>query len=123
MAHFIRIAATAATAAATALALGVATAQADSLTLPAEMAGGTLGHAGVDMSVFWVAQPGGYAVTARYVTPTAVEGEAQLRMLLQDGDVVSFGLPGVGGQHYSFAAQGGAITVTATRSWMQLASN
>lgn len=107
-----------------ALALSLTAAHADSVTLTSDAAGATLHHAGVDMSLYWVDTPEGFEVTARYLEPNDKGVESKLlQMLLTAGNKVTFGLPGVPGQSFTFAATGDAVTVTAKHTWRQLASN
>lgn len=103
-------------------ALSATAALADDITLAKPEAGATLHDAGIDMSVYWTpaAEGAGYEVVATYLTATDAE-PSRIAMVLNDGDRVSFGLPGARGVIYSFAREGAAVTVTGTRLGTDLA--
>ncbi|WP_108260154.1 hypothetical protein [Mangrovicoccus ximenensis] len=105
---------------AAALALSAGAAAADEITLAKPLAGAALHEGGVDMSVYWTEVAEGYEVVATY-KGAADSDAARIAMVLNDGDRVSFGLPGTRGLVYSFARQDGAVTVTGTRQGIDLA--
>lgn len=95
--------------------------QADQVVLSEALAGATLHEAGIDMSIYYTEAETGLAVVATYVPQDATNVPARLAMLLQDGDKVSFGLPGQRGVIYSFARNDADVTVTADRIGTQYA--
>jgi hypothetical protein len=86
--------------------------QAETLVLTAPMAAGTLHEESADMSVYWLPDGSAYEVTAVYVEPAEPAAPLSVRMRLEEGDSVVFGLPGVEGVSYAFAREGDALTVT-----------
>ncbi len=98
-------------------------AQAETLTLSAPMAGGTLHTYFVDMSVYWVPSDDAFEVVAYYVARDDAATPHKLQMRLEDGDHVVFGLPGEPGAAYGFERTAGTLTVTAAPVQTQLASN
>jgi len=109
--------------AAAALALTAPLAAADALTLTDARAGATLHDSDVDMSVYWTDAGETYELVATYVTDEAPAAPARLQMNLADGDAVSFGLPGVQGRLFTFARNGGAVSVKSIRVGTDFASN
>jgi len=108
---------------AAALALTASHAFADTVTLAAPMAGATLHESDVDMSVYWTDAGGAYALVTTYVIDEAPAEPARLQMHLAEGDSVSFGLPGVQGRLFTFARDGGTVSVTSARLGVDVASN
>jgi len=97
---------------------------ADTLTLTAPLAGGTLHTDAVDMSVYYTAAEGdAFDVTAKYVVKGGESEPRTLRMRLEEGDSVVFGLPGHSGASWNFARSNGALTVAAEPLYSQLALN
>ncbi len=105
---------------AAALALTAGAAAADEITLKTPLAGAALHEGGVDMSVYWTEVAAGYEVVATYQGTADVQA-SRIAMVLNEGDRVSFGLPGTRGVVYSFARENGAVTVTGTRKGIDLA--
>ncbi|WP_138467542.1 hypothetical protein [Poseidonocella sp. HB161398] len=105
---------------AAALALSATAAAADEVTLSKPLAGAALHEGGVDMSVYWVEAAAGYEVVATYQGQADAQ-PARIAMVLADGDRVTFGLPGARGLLYSFARDGGAVTVSGSRIGVDLA--
>lgn len=105
-----------------ALALTATTALADTVTLTRTNAGATLHESDADMSVYWVEDGDAYALTATYVTDEAPEDPARLRMHLNDGDTVTFGLPGVQDRLFTFARDGETVSVGSARVGVDYAS-
>ncbi len=106
-----------------ALALMATPALADEITLTAPMASETLHEGGLDMNVYWVEAEGGIEVVGTYVARAGANAPARIRMLMQDGDKVAFGMPGVQDTLYSFERSGDALHVTAENTGLQFASN
>ncbi|APX21377.1 MAG: hypothetical protein CML50_22620 [Rhodobacteraceae bacterium] len=99
---------------------------ADTLTLAQPRAGGTLHTNTVDMSVYRTdaETDGAFEVVARYIDAGSDADAAKtLRMRLEDGDSVAFGLPGHSGTSWSFTRAGDALTVTSAPLYSQLALN
>jgi len=79
---------------------------------------------GIDMSVYTQATDGSaLELTAIYTPRISAYAPAHLRMALNEGDAVSFGLPGAPGVTYSFARSAQGVTVRADETAVQLASN
>ncbi len=96
-------------------------ASAADLSLNAPLEGATLSDGTVDMSVYFADLEAGYEVVATYVTQDAAT-PAQFVMVLNDGDSVSFGLPGVAGQVYTFSRVEDTLNVDAAHTWTQIAA-
>lgn len=96
-------------------------ANAADLTLSTAFEGATISHGAVDMSVYYTDVENGFEVVATYVARETATTPDQLVMVLADGDAVSFGLPGVSGQVYTFARDGESVTVDAAYTWTQVA--
>lgn len=105
------------------LALAPLAAQADSLTLPVPLAGGTVHTDRVDMSVFWRASGEAAEVVAYYVSRPDGALPQKLQMRLAPGDRVVFGLPGLPDATYSFERDADGVTVTASPLRSDLALN
>lgn len=87
-------------------------ANAGEISLTAPMQGATLQENNLDMSVYFTKAPAdGYEVVATYVAADAAP--ARLKMLLTDGDSVSFSLPGHKGIVYNFSRTLTTVSVTA----------
>ena len=100
------------------------TASAETLTLAAPLAGGTVHTDTVDMSVYWTAAGDSASeVVATYVAAGNPAEPQVMRMRLEDGDSVVFGLPGHAGDSWNFARKSGAVTVNAAPLKSQLAMN
>lgn len=86
---------------------------ADSITLTAPGNGATLQGDAVDMSVYFTdGAEGAYEVVATYVADARPAEPQRLIMALQDGDDVSFALPGHAETLYNFQRTGSILTVT-----------
>jgi hypothetical protein len=93
-------------------ALGPA-AKAGTINLSAPLAGASLHSDGIAMSVYFIEASGGaFEVVVTYIGDTADDRPARTVMALSDGDHVQFGLPGRAGTLYSFARNGGVVTVS-----------
>ncbi len=109
--------------AAAALALTSGAALADAVTLTAPDASATLHEDKIDMNVYWTERAEGYELVATYLTGLTNEAPARLVMLLEDGDNVTFGLPGAPGYHFSFIRAGDAVSVVTHGYGEKLAMN
>lgn len=105
------------------IAIAPVAAIADSLTLSAPMSGGTVHADTVDMSVYWLPSDTAFEVVAQYVDRNRETAPQRLRMRLEQGERVSFGLPGQTGTVYAFARSATALTVTAQPVWTVQAMN
>ncbi|AUH33544.1 hypothetical protein [Paracoccus tegillarcae] len=94
-------------------ALAPAAVMAETATLTVPLAGATIQNEEADMSVYFVdGEDGAVTVYAAYVTDDAPYAPNRLTMSLQNGDDVTFSLPGLPETNYSFARTGGIVTVT-----------
>jgi hypothetical protein len=76
--------------------------------------GGSLHEAGVDMSVYYIADAGdAYHVVATFAPAAVPADAARLQMRLADGDAVRFALPHHPGTMYSFERNGEVVAVSA----------
>ncbi|MGP6085787.1 hypothetical protein [Antarctobacter jejuensis] len=85
---------------------------ADDVTVTTTQSGASLREGAVDMNVYLVEEAGDYRVVASYVTGPKNKEPARLVMDLQDGQTVTYGLPGAPGYHFTFTRAGDAISVT-----------
>ncbi len=92
------------------------------ITLTQAKAGSSLHTGNLDMNVYWTADEAAYEVVATYVTKDAPAKINRLRMHLAEGDRASFGLPGVQGRMFTFARNGGTVSVEAARVGVDIAS-
>ena len=90
-------------------------AHADTIVLSAPMAGGTVHTDDVDMSVYWTPSDEAFEVVALYVPVGADTAPQKLQMRLDNGDSVTFGLPGFDGATYNFERNADSLTVTGTQ--------
>lgn len=107
----------------TAFALTASVASAEDISLTTPKSGATLHEGGIDMSVYYTDTQDGLEVVATYTPRVSAYAPQRMTMLLQDGDAVSFGLPGVYDLSYSFSRTGDAVAVRAVTNSVQLASN
>lgn len=89
-------------------------AQAETITLSTPLAGATLHSDDVDMSVYWTKSGDAYEVVAFYAPRGEGAAPQKLQMLLENGDHVTFSLPGFSGTQYSFERTAGTLTVSGT---------
>lgn len=88
------------------------TVKADRITLDAPTSGATLRQGGVAMSVYFMAlDDGAYEIVAIYAAEAEPGSRHRLTMALNDGDSVSFALPGHPGALYRFERRGDMVTV------------
>ena len=106
-----------------ALALTAGPVLADEITLSTPMAAETLHDGGIDMSVYWVEAGDAQEVVATYTTRVGDYAPARIKLRMQDGDSVAFGVPGARDVLYSFARRGDALQVSAQETGLQYAAN
>lgn len=111
-----------ATAALISLTFAAHSANADEIVLEAPLEGASIQKGDIDMSVYWTEAEGGFEVVATYAPRIDSSEAARIRMLLADGDNVTFGLPGEPLVAYTFAREGDAVIVNAERNGIQFAS-
>jgi len=88
-------------------------AQADSVLLEKPLSGATLIGAEADMSIHYSLTEGNaFEVTAVYVGKDTPENPQKLVMALQEGDAVSFSLPGYRGEIFTFERAGDRLEVS-----------
>ncbi|MGB0661917.1 MAG: hypothetical protein ACPGNV_17310 [Mangrovicoccus sp.] len=85
-------------------------AQAGEISLSKPLSSANLQDRGVVLNVFWQETALGNEVTATYVSETDATPK-RFKMLLNSGDEVQFGLPGLRGISYTFNGTEDAITV------------
>lgn len=95
----------------------------EELILSAPLSGGTVHTGLVDMSVFWRPDGAAFEVVAYYVDRADAAAPRKLRMRLDEGDRVVFGLPGLPDAAYSFERRNNTVTVTAAALRNDLALN
>lgn len=105
------------------LALTTTQVLADEMTLTSPMAAETLHEGGLDMNVYFVEAEEGYEVIGTYTARAGAYAPARIQMLMQDGDSVAFGMPGVQDVLYSFERTGDTLHVSADNTGLQYASN
>lgn len=109
---------------ATAIALslcGIASAAtAEEVTLNQPIVGASLHTGGIDMAFYYQDVDAGMEVSGYYVPRGTTEQPARLRMVLQDGERVSFSLPDTQRVVYSFERDGETLTINARSPWNQL---
>lgn len=96
---------------------------ADTIELSEPMAGASLHDGIVDMAVYWTEDGSAQKVVATYAPKNDHDNTGRLLMHLEDGDKVTFGLPGHAGVVYSFAREGDTLRVDTAPTAMQLALN
>jgi hypothetical protein len=89
-------------------------AQAAEVQLTREIQAGSLKEQGVDMVVYYTDEKTHLEVVATYVETENPHDPQRIRMGLQDGDDVTFALPGIPGTNYTFARDGMTVTITTT---------
>ena len=97
------------------LAVAPFAAAADELSLTSPEAGGVIHTDAAEMSVYWTPEGDMMEVVAAYIPRDGGEVVRDLRMQLNDGDTVTFGLPGIEDAVYRFARKAGTLTVTPER--------
>jgi hypothetical protein len=97
---------------ATAVTAATMPATADSISLVKPIAAASLHDGGVDMVVYYVDHEDHFEVVATYTAQDGPYEPGRLRMMLVNGDTVSFGLPEHPGVLYNFERFGETVSVT-----------
>ena len=88
------------------------TASAEEVTLSRPIQAGSLHQGPLDMVAYWVpAAEGALEVTATFRGRMPEEQPLRIVMPLQDGDALSFGMPGYPRALYSFARVGESVSI------------
>ena len=88
-------------------------AQAEEVTISQALAAGSLHDGALDMVAYWLDGPdGALELTATFRDRATDDEPMRIVMPMQDGDALSFGMPGYGASLYSFARSGEAITIS-----------
>lgn len=88
------------------------TASAEEVTLSRPIQAGSLHQGPLDMVAYWVAAADdALEVTATFRGRMPEEQPLRVVMPLQDGDSLSFGMPGYPRALYSFARSGGTVSI------------
>lgn len=104
-----------------AMILAAPLAEAGQLELRAPAKAGLLNENGIEMVVYYARDDDALEVTAIFPEGSAPDQQARMRVVLMDGDGVSFELPSLPGIKYRFARDGEIVHVKA-ESKLQLAS-
>ena len=90
-----------------------ATADAEEVTIGRALAAGSLHEGALDMVAYWTQLPvGPLEVTATFRDRTTSDEPMRVVMPMEDGDSLSFGMPGYEGALYSFARTGHEVIVS-----------
>lgn len=87
---------------------------ADDVTVTTSHSDATLREGAVDMNVYLVEHAGDYRVVASYLAGPGSRIPARLVLQLQDGETVTYGLPGAPGYHFTFTRVGDAVSVSSS---------
>ena len=91
----------------------IAPAHAEEVTISKAMAAGSLHEGPLDMVAYWLDGPdGALELTATFRDRATEDEPMRIVMPLQDGDALSFGMPGYRGTLYSFARTGREISMS-----------
>ena len=91
----------------------VASARAEEVTISHALAAGSLHEGALDMVAYWLDGPdGALELTATFRDRTTDDEPMRIVMPMQDGDALSFGMPGYEASLYSFARSGQEITIS-----------
>ena len=91
----------------------VASARAEEVTISHALAAGSLHEGALDMVAYWLDGPdGALELTATFRDRETDDEPMRIVMPLQDGDALSFGMPGYEASLYSFARSGQEITIS-----------
>jgi hypothetical protein len=88
-------------------------AAAETISLNAPMQAASVHEGGIDMVVYFTEKDDHYHVVATYADSASAFAPARIQMGLQDGDDVSFSLPGLTHVSYGFERTGNAVSVSA----------
>ncbi|WP_218014210.1 hypothetical protein [Rubellimicrobium roseum] len=88
-------------------------AQAEEVTISQALAAGSLHDGTLDMVAYWLPLANGaLEVTATFRDPATADEPMRVVMPMQDGDSLSFGMPGHPYQLYTFARREQAVTIS-----------
>ena len=88
-------------------------ARAEEVTISRALAAGSLHEGPLDMVAYWLEVPeGALEVTATFRDRATDDEPMRIVMPMQDGDALSFGMPGYPGSLYSFARSGKEISIS-----------
>ena len=91
----------------------IAPAQAEEVTISRAIAAGSLHEGPLDMVAYWLDGPdGALELTATFRDRATDDEPMRIVMPMQDGDALSFGMPGYRGMLYSFARTGREISMS-----------
>ena len=87
-------------------------AHAEEVTISHALEAGSLHEGALDMVAYWIEVPGGaLELTATFRARATEDEPMRIVMPMQDGDALSFGMPGYEASLYSFARSGQVITI------------
>ena len=88
-------------------------AQAEEVTISHALAAGSLHEGALDMVAYWLDGPdGALELTATFRDRATDDEPMRIVMPMQDGDALSFGMPGYKASLYSFARSGQEVTIS-----------
>ena len=91
----------------------MAPAKAEEVTISQALAAGSLHEGALDMVAYWVEVPdGALELTATFRDRATDDEPMRLVMPMQNGDALSFGMPGYEDSLYSFARSGQEIRIS-----------
>jgi hypothetical protein len=91
----------------------MASAQAEEVTISHALAAGSLHEGALDMVAYWLEGPdGALELTATFRDRTTDDEPMRVVMPLQDGDALSFGMPGYPSLLYTFARAQSDVTIS-----------
>ena len=91
----------------------MAPAQAEEVTISQALAAGSLHDGALDMVAYWLDGPdGALELTATFRDRATDDEPMRIVMPMQNGDALSFGMPGYEDSLYSFARSGQQITIS-----------
>ena len=91
----------------------MAPAQAEEVTISQALAAGSLHEGALDMVAYWLDGPdGALELTATFRDRATDDEPMRIVMPMQNGDALSFGMPGYPASLYSFARSGQEITIS-----------
>ena len=91
----------------------MAPAQAEEVTISQALAAGSLHDGALDMVAYWLDGPdGALELTATFRDRATDDEPMRIVMPMQNGDALSFGMPGYPASLYSFARSGKKISIS-----------
>ena len=91
----------------------MAPAQAEEVTISQALAAGSLHEGALDMVAYWLDGPdGALELTATFRDRATDDEPMRIVMPMQNGDALSFGMPGYEDSLYSFARSGKRISIS-----------